>query len=82
MTGRTHLHKLVDDLPEYEVGVAERFLEYLSVARDPLIRALASARPDDEGETDAEREAAEEGRTALRRGDVVSHKELRSQLGI
>ena len=79
---RTHLHELVDGLPESEVGAAERFLEYLNVARDPLLRALASAPIDDETESDEELTAVAEGRAALRNGEIVSDQELRRQLGI
>jgi hypothetical protein len=79
---RAHLHELVEGLPESEVVTAERFLEYLSLARDPLLRALAAAPLDDEPESDEDSKAIEEGRTALARGDTIPDQELRRQLNI
>ena len=83
MAMRETLHQLVDKLPESEVAAATRYLEYLSVARqDPFLRALIQAPLDDEPETEEERTAIAEGRAALQRGDVVSHEELRRDLGL
>jgi hypothetical protein len=82
MSSRTHLHQLVDELPDSEVTAAERFLEYLTAAQDPFLRALASAPLDEEPESQEDRTAVDEGREALGQGDVVSDKELRHQLGI
>lgn len=83
MTIRDTLHRLVDELPESEVSAAERYLEYLSVARnDPFLRALMHAPLDDEPETDEERAAVAQGRAALDRGDVVSDEGLRRDLGL
>lgn len=81
MSSRAHLHQLVDELPEGEVGAAERFLEYLSVVRDPFLRTLAAAPLDDESDDDVEADA-DEGRVAMKRGETVADEELRQQLGI
>jgi hypothetical protein len=51
-------HRLVDQIPEGEVHTAERFLEYLTTADDPVLRALMNAPVDDEPSTDDEREVA------------------------
>ena len=83
MATKETLHRLVDKLPESEVPAAERYLEYLSVARsDPCLQALMNAPIDDESETEDERAAVAEARAALRRGDVVSDEQLRRDLGL
>jgi hypothetical protein len=35
---KERLYRLVDQIPEGEVHTAERFLEYLAAAQDPVIR--------------------------------------------
>ena len=82
MTTKEKLHRLVDHLPESEVPAAERYLEYLSVARqDPFFRALMNAPLADEPETEEERAAVAEARAALERGEAISDQELRRDLG-
>ncbi len=80
MSPREHLHQLVEQVPEGEVHAAERFLEYLCA--EPVLRALANAPLDDEPETEEERQAVEEARESLRRGEGISHEELRRELGL
>ena len=78
MATKEDLHRLVDKLPESEVPAAERYLEYLSVARqDPFLRALLNAPLDDEPETEDERAAMAEARAALERGEVITDQDLR-----
>lgn len=81
MTEKERLHTLVEDLPESEVHVALRFVEYLRrEASDPVARALQEAPLDDEpltAEDLAELEAAERD---LQVGRVVSHEEARQEL--
>jgi predicted transcriptional regulator len=79
---KERLHQLVDRVPDGEVHTAERFLEYLASAADPVMRALMNAPEMDEPLSDADREALEEGRRALEAGDVVSHEELRKAIGL
>jgi hypothetical protein len=74
MTARQRLHQIDDDLPEFD---AERILLAFEHWRDdPASRAFAAARLDEEPDTDEEREAVEEARDAVRRGDVVSAAEV------
>ncbi len=80
MTTKEELHQLVDQLPDPEVPVAGRFLEYLRDVGDPLLSSLRRARPDDEPVTEADRGALREGREAVRQGTLVSNEELRRQL--
>ena len=83
MTTKEQLHRLVDHLPESEVPAAERYREYLSVARqDPFLQALMNAPVDDEPETEEERAAVAEARAALERGQVISDEDLRRDLGL
>ena len=56
MTSREELHKLVDHIPEADVAAARKILRSLV---DPVELSLATAPPDDEPETEAEREAVE-----------------------
>jgi hypothetical protein len=74
---RDTLHRLVDELPESELAVAERFLNYLRATADPVLRALLEAPLDDEPETDEERRAVHEAREELARGEVRTLEVLR-----
>jgi len=80
MGAREYLHQLVEDLPETGIPAAEQYLA--SLCTDPVLRALANAPLDDEPETEEERLAVEEARESLRRGEGVSHEELRRELGL
>ncbi len=81
MAPRQALHRLVDALPEHDLPTASRVLEALSLTADPVERALAAARPDNEpdnddfdgGLTEARNEAVD---------DLVSHEELKRELGL
>lgn len=83
MAIKDKLHHLVDRLPDSEVPAAERYLEYLSLARrDPFLQALVNAPLDDEPETEEERAAVAEARSALEGGEVISDDDLRRDLGL
>ena len=82
MPMRDTLHRLVDALPESELAVAERFLNYLRATADPVLRALLEAPLDDEPETEEERRAMQEAREELARGDVRTLEEVRRELGL
>jgi hypothetical protein len=56
MSGREELHKLVDGIPEAEIDAARMALRSLV---DPVELSLLTAPPDDEPETDEERQAVE-----------------------
>ncbi|MEK7216376.1 MAG: hypothetical protein AAB289_12345 [Chloroflexota bacterium] len=57
MTTQQRLHRIVDELPESEEATAERVLEALKFAANPL----GSAPLDDEPTTDDDRAAIAEG---------------------
>lgn len=52
----------------------------LTATRDPLLAALSNAPPDDEAETDAEREAIERARQNVREGNTRAHEDVRRKL--
>jgi hypothetical protein len=56
MTSREELHKLVDHIPEADIAAARKILRSLV---DPVELSLATAPPDDEPETEQERQAVE-----------------------
>jgi len=56
MTSRDELHRLVDHVPEADVAAARKILRSLV---DPVTLSLLNAPPDDEPETEQEREAVE-----------------------
>lgn len=80
MTARERVLRLVERLPESELPTAERVLEALAMAGDPVARALAAALEDDEPLTDADEDAIAEGHEAYRRGEVIDHEEARRRL--
>lgn len=83
MSVKDELHRLIESLPGPELLTARRFLETLHHAgNDPLLEALAAAPADDEPLTPEEEAAVHEAYEAIERGDVVSHDELRRQLGL
>ena len=83
MATKEHLHRLVEELPESELSAAERYLEYLAMARrDPFLQALLRASLDDEEESEDERVALAKSRVALEHRNVISDEELRRDLGL
>jgi hypothetical protein len=56
MNSREELHKLVDHIPETNVPAASKILRALV---DPVELSLLTAPPDDEPESEEEREAVE-----------------------
>lgn len=78
MTNKERLHALVEDLPENEIHAALRFLEYLrDLERDPLMKNLREASPDDEPVTEEDLAALAEAWEDVKQGRVVSHEEVR-----
>lgn len=72
MTTKEAIHRLVDELPDYE---AERLLQTLSI-EDPVLRAIALAPIDDEPETAEEAAAVQEGLAALAEGRLIDDDQL------
>ena len=82
MTTKDKLHHLVDQLPECELGAAQRFLEYLRDTGDPVLRAFMEAPEDDEPETEEERQAIAEAMEDIEAGRGISHEEVKRELGL
>ena len=81
MTVNEELHRLVDELPESEMHVALRFLEYLkNLGSDPLMRTLMLAPEDDEPDSLEDRKASDEAWEQYLQGDVRSWEEVRQEL--
>ncbi len=82
MTAKERIHQMVDELPESELGTAERVLAGLAALSNPVATALARAREDDEPVTDEEGEAIEEGEADVEAGRVVTSDQARARLGL
>ena len=82
MTTKEALHQLIDDLPDSVLPTAWRLLAPLRPATaSDLPPVLAEAPWDDEPETPEEALAVDEAYEGLARGEVVSHEDLRRELG-
>jgi hypothetical protein len=79
---KERLYRLIDQIPEAEVHTAERFLEYLTTADDPVLRALMTAPEDDEPVTPEEEEAVREALEDIEAGRVHSLEEVKQELGL
>ena len=71
---REALHELIDRIPEGEIAVAQRFLEYL--ATSAAFRATLSALPDDEPVTRGDAESIDRAHRDIQAGKVASHGEI------
>ena len=78
-TTRQTLHALVDELPEGAWSDAERYLTGLTTD-DPVLRKFLLAPLDDEPETEEERQAVEEARAEIERGETSSWEEVEARL--
>ena len=81
MTTKATLHQIIEELPESELVAAERFCVSAGHGR-PVRRALLTAPWDDEPETEDERQAVQEARNELARGEVYPLDEVRRELGL
>ncbi|MBV8847488.1 MAG: hypothetical protein JO307_32155 [Bryobacterales bacterium] len=77
---RESLHKLVDRIPEDEMGAARRFLEYLALPA--AYRAALGAPQDDEPVTESEAANILRAQNEVRAGTVVSHEEILREFGL
>ena len=81
MTINEELHRIVDELPESEMLVALRFLEYLrNLGSDPFLRALMQAPEDDEPYDIEDQKASDEEWEQYLQGDVRSWEDVRQEL--
>ena len=78
---RGSLHALVDALPDSDLSDVHRLLVMFTEA-DPALRTALLAPYDDEPFTDEDRAAVEEAEAGYRRGEWVTHDEMKRQLGL
>jgi predicted transcriptional regulator len=71
LANRDRIRRLVDRLPDSELGAAERFLEFLN----------GQHRAGEEELTEQDRAALREGYDDLATGRAVSHEEMRREFG-
>lgn len=82
MTAKEALYRLIDELPEQELSIAQQMLEGLRDGTvDPVRLAFMTAPFDDEQETDEERAAVAEAREQLAHGETIADSELWRRLG-
>lgn len=83
MSAREQLHHLIDLLPDGEIQVALRFVEYLRDApySDPFTRLLMTAPEDAELLTPEEEAALNQALQEARTGQAIRWQEVRSQIG-
>ena len=77
---RENIHDLVDRIPEEDLPVAKRFLEYLTIGS--AHRTALSALPDDEPVTEADVAAIIRAREDVRGGRVVHHDDILREFGL
>lgn len=75
MVTKEELHRLVDELPQGELGAARRYLEYLRNMGDPVLRGLMQAPLDDEPQEDWERSAVTEAYADIAADRITGHDE-------
>lgn len=80
MTKREALHRLVEDLPEDDLGTAARVLEGLRATSDPVKLALDNAPLDDEPDDDDLDGGLTEARADAKAGRGLTTEELRREL--
>jgi hypothetical protein len=76
LTLKDRMHHLIDELPEADLVTAERVLSALTATADSVQRVLLEACRDDKPETEEERQAVEEARDELARGEAIPVTEL------
>ncbi len=80
MTTRDAIHRIIDELPDGELGDVQLYLDYLRSGRDPLLLALLNAPEDDEPTTPEEDAGASEAREQYRRGDYITAEQAKREL--
>jgi len=77
-TTRERIQQLLKTIPDERLRDAEAALEYLS---DPVLLACLNAPEDDEPTTAEDLEALAETREAYRRGETISHEDVKREMG-
>ena len=83
MTTREQLHKMIDDLPECDLHMAEMLIQWRHELRDNrMLVTLATAPLDDEPETPEEAAAVAEAYEDIAAGRVYSLEEIKREFGL
>ena len=81
-TGKAELKRMIDGLPDSEIHAARRYLQFLSYHNDTLAWSLDHAPYDDEPITEEDGEAIREANEDIAAGRVVSHGQIKKELGL
>ena len=79
---REELKGLIDGLPDYELHAVKRFIQYVRDMDDPVLRSIIEAPWDDEPVTEEDLKAIAESNRDIAAGRVISHEDLKAELGI
>lgn len=78
---KQHAHELIERLPESQISTAIRFLEFMLL--DPVARAVAMARPDDEPVTEQDRQRFHKGQAWFRqRGKGIAIEDVLAEFDV
>ncbi len=81
-TERDDLKRMIDGLPDSELHAVRRYLQFLRYDIDPLAWLLDNAPMDDEPLTEEDKVAIREANEDIAAGRVVSHEEMKRELGL
>ena len=81
-TTRQKLKDLIDCVPDDELIVVKRYVQYIVDMQDPVLKSLLDAPVDDEPLTESDISALQEAREDIAAGRVTLAKELYRELGI
>lgn len=76
------LFELVEVLPEHEIIVAEKFLEFLVEKVDPFLLVLLNAPESDEEHTEEDLRDIKVAREEIKRGETKTLEEVAKEMGI
>ena len=82
LSEKQRAHELIERLPPSQVATAIRFLEFMLL--DPVARAIATARPDDEPVTEQDRGRFHEGQAWFRQrgGKGIPMKDVLAEFNL
>jgi hypothetical protein len=81
VSDKSHAHELIERLPDSQISIAVRFLEFMLL--DPVRRTLATAPPDDEPITEEDRQRFHKGQAWFaQRGYGVPMEEVLAEFGL
>lgn len=78
---KTELHRLVDELHESQIPTAGSYLSYI-VEKQSGADPHDNAQLDDEEYSQEELESFQEGIEEFRRGETISHDEMKRRLNV